>query len=64
MKPWYQSKTIWLGGLAVATSVVSALQAGLDWKGAALAGFGAASIFLRTLTDSPLGKEEKTNAKF
>ena len=56
MKSWYKSKTIWLGLLTIVTAAVSALTGGAGWHDAALAGIGAANIFLRTQTDKPVGK--------
>lgn len=55
-KPWYESKLIWTGTLAILTAVVQALETGADWKAAVLAGFGALVLVLRPLTNKALTK--------
>jgi uncharacterized membrane protein len=56
MKKWYTSKTVWLGALAVAMSIVTIIDQGGSWTAAILAGFGAASIVLRSITDKKIIK--------
>lgn len=48
-KPWYKSRTIWLGVLSIAAAVVTALVpvVGPITSAAILAGVGAANIALR-----------------
>jgi hypothetical protein len=57
MKSWFESKTIWLGVATIAAAFVSALAGGASWNDAALAAIGAANIFLRTQTDTGIGKK-------
>lgn len=59
MKPWYASKTIWVGVATIALAGVSALTSGGTWKDAALAIVGAANLWLRTQTVEPLIKEDR-----
>lgn len=49
MKPWYTSRTIWLGVLSIAAAVVTALipVVGPITSAAILGGVGAANIALR-----------------
>ena len=56
MKKWYLSKTVWLGVLGIATSVVIAIDQGLSLTQVLLAGLGAATILIRGVTKLPLGK--------
>jgi len=56
MKPWYESRTIWLGLATLAAAALSALAGGAGWQEAAIAGIGAANIFLRTQTEKPIGR--------
>lgn len=57
-KPWYKSKTIWLGVLSVVTAVVSTLtDLNPTITSAILAGVGAAAIAIRA-TDKPAGGAE------
>ena len=54
MKPWYKSRTIWLGVGTIAAAVVSSLVAGGTWKEGVLAAIGALNIFVRTQTSKPI----------
>ena len=56
MKKWYMSKTIWMGALAIGEATYHAIESGLDIKSILLAGFGAAFIYLRFITDSKITK--------
>ena len=55
-KKWYCSRSVWLGLIAIATAVVTSVEAGASWEKIVLATFGALAVFLRTQTDLPLGK--------
>jgi hypothetical protein len=53
-KKWFQSKSIWLGVCAVGVAVLQAYQSGLEWEACVLAGFGAAAVVLRSLTEKKI----------
>ena len=53
--PWYQSKTLWLGAIAAVLGVLDFLQT-LPLPPGALTVVGGAVMFLRFVTNSPLGK--------
>lgn len=55
-KKWYQSKAVWLGVSAIVIAVLTAIDQGVSWPQAALAGVGAAGILIRAVTSIPLGK--------
>jgi hypothetical protein len=55
-KKWYQSKTVWLGIIAVAVAALEVIDSGGTYLAAVLAAFGVASVVLRGYTDRPLIK--------
>lgn len=51
-KPWWKSRTVWLGVLTVAGAILTAvLPAGPIWSAALLAGVGSLNVALR-VTDN------------
>ena len=55
-KKWYLSRSLWLGVIAIATAIITSVEAGASWEKIALAAFGASAVLLRTQTELPLGK--------
>ena len=52
-KKWYQSKTVWMGVLAVAVGVLTGIQGELS-AGAEITFFGVMGIVLRALTTTKI----------
>jgi len=61
-KPWYQSRTVWIGileiGIGVAGLVADQLTSGQDWTPVSIMAIigGSLTIVLRVITEKPLGK--------
>jgi hypothetical protein len=51
---WHRSRTIRLGAATVALALVDAVLSGLGWWQVVLAVVGAAGVWLRTLTTTPI----------
>jgi predicted Zn-dependent protease len=57
IKPWYKSRTLWLGAAAVLAAGASALASpDAGWREIVLACVGAAVVFIRTQTGEGLSK--------
>jgi hypothetical protein len=56
VKEWWKSKTIQLGAITFAMAALDALQSGVGWRQVVMAGVGALSIYLRTVTTQAVGK--------
>jgi hypothetical protein len=53
VKSIFLSKTFWIVGVApVMMAVCDAISNGLDWRQVVMAGFGAAAVVLRSVTNS------------
>lgn len=55
-KPWWQSKTIWVGVATVVGAAGSAVAGEASWVEAIVAAIGLVNIFLRLSTDAGVGK--------
>ena len=55
-KKWYLSRSLWLGVIAIATAIITSIEAGASWEKITLAAFGALAVLLRTQTELPLEK--------
>lgn len=59
MKPWYKSKIIWFGIFQIAMAAITeSTQTTSTWQSIALAGIGAATITLRTITTQKIGGKQ------
>jgi len=53
VKSIFLSKTFWFTGVApIVAAIADVLSQGFNWRQAAMAGFGALAIVLRTVTSS------------
>jgi hypothetical protein len=52
-KKWYQSKTVWLGILATAVGVITAIEGQLE-AGTTITFFGVVNIVLRAFTQTKI----------